>query len=48
MAAVAAARRNGELITASILAPAASRQAAARACRAPSALSGRSLRPLNL
>src|SRR5262249_59412630 len=37
---------NGELTTASIGIPVARRQAAARACRVPSALSGRSRSPL--
>src|SRR2546430_6154148 len=46
MAAVATARCNGELTTASIGAPAARRQAAAWACRVPLALSGRSRTPL--
>ena len=46
MAAVATARCNGELTTASIGAPVARRQAAALACRVPLALSGRSRSPL--
>src|SRR5215468_4957590 len=46
MAAVATARCNGELTTASIGAPVARRQAAAWACRVPMALSGRSHSPL--
>src|SRR5215468_8497648 len=46
MAAVATARCNGELTTASIGAPVARRQAAAWACRVPVALSGRSRSPL--
>src|SRR5690348_3437674 len=46
IAAVATARCNGELTTASIGAPLARRPAAALACRVPLALSGRSRRPL--
>ena len=46
MAAVATARCNGELTTASIGTPVARRQAAAWACRVPLALSGRSRSPL--
>ena len=46
IAAVSTARRNGELTTASIAAPLASRPAAALACRVPLALSGRSRTPL--
>ena len=46
IAAVATARCNGELTTASIGAPLARRQAAALACRVPLALSGRSRSPL--
>ena len=46
IAAVATARCNGELTTASIGAQVARRQAAACACRVPMALSGRSRRPL--
>src|SRR6185437_9694520 len=46
IAAVATARCNGELTTASIGAPLARRPAAALACRVPLALSGRSRSPL--